>query len=59
MKLVGFEVNALHLVIADGASGWVFAPIQSAGDFQSLCRGRRGDQMDDGFVVAQWLAWPV
>ena len=44
MKLVGFEVNALHLVIADGASGWIFAPIQSAGDFQSFAwSSRRSD----------------
>ena len=59
MKLVGFEVNALHLFIADGAPGWVFASIQSAGDFQALCRGRRGDEMDDGFVVLQWFSSPV
>ena len=59
MKLVGFEVNTLHLFIADCAPGGVFAPIESAGDFQSLCRGRRGDKMDDGFVVPQRLAAPI
>ena len=33
MKLVGLEVNALHLFIAHFAPGWVFASVQSAGDF--------------------------
>ena len=46
MELVGFEVNALQLFIADCAPGGVFAPIKPVGDFQSLCRGRSGDEMD-------------
>ena len=59
MKLVGFEVNALHFFITHGASCWVFASIQSAGDLQAFCRGRRGDEIDDGFVVLQRFSAPV
>ena len=59
MKFVGFEVNALHLFIAYCAPGCVFASIESAGDFQSLCRGRPGDEIDDCFVIPQWLSAPV
>ena len=59
MKLVTFQVNALHLFIAYFAPGGVFAPIQSAGDFQSLGGGRRGDEIDDCFVIPQWLPAPI
>jgi hypothetical protein len=35
VKLVAFQVDAPHLRVADFASGGVFAPIQSTGDFQN------------------------
>jgi hypothetical protein len=51
-----FEV--LDLRIAYLASCLVFAAIQSADDFQSLRRGRLSDELDDRFVVSQWLPAP-
>ena len=59
MKLVGFEVNALHLFIAYCTPGWVFAPIQSTGDFESLRRGCPSDEIDDCFVIPQRFAAPI
>ena len=59
MKLVAFQVEALHLRIGYLASCRVFAAIQSAGDFQSLRRGCLGDEIDDRFVVSQWLPAPI
>ena len=59
MKLVALQVHALHLRIADRAACGIFSPVQSAGHFQSLGRGRCCDQIDDRFVVAQRFPTPI
>ena len=59
MKLGTFQPQTTHLFVAHLAPARVFPAIQSASDFQSLRRGRSGDEMDDRFVIAQGLAAPA
>src|SRR5271169_1500612 len=59
MKPIRLKVNAFHFFRGDLATGWIFAAVQSARHFQSFCRRRLGNEMDDGFVISQWLATPI
>lgn len=59
MEFVTLHVEAFHLVVADATTGWVFPAIQSARDLQSLCGSGLSDEVDDGFLIAQWLAAPI
>jgi len=54
-----FHIDALHLFIVNLASGWIFPAIQSTRHFQSLRRGRPGDEIDDRFVIPQRFSTPI
>ncbi len=51
MKLIALYVYVLHFFISDFASCWIFSTIQTAFYFQSFCRGRPGDEINDRFVI--------
>jgi len=59
VKPIRLKIDALHFFLADFAAGWIFAAVQSAGHFQSFRSRRLGNEMDDGFVISQWLATPI
>src|SRR6266851_4751338 len=59
MKLIRLKIDTLHVFLRDFPARGILAAIQSAGHFQSF-RGRRlRNEMDDGFVVTQWLSPPI
>ncbi len=59
MELVALDVNVLHLRVADLATGWIFSAVQTTGHFQSLGRGGLSDELNDRFVITQWLSTPI
>src|SRR6266496_1055456 len=59
MERIGVRIQRLHFVLADFATGGIFAAIQPARDFESLGGGRLRDEIDDRFVVPQGFATPV
>ena len=59
MKPIGLKIDALHFFLGDFAAGWIFAVVQSACHFQPFCRRRLGNEMDDGFVIAEGFATPI
>ena len=59
MKLVTFHIDALHLFVTNFPSRWIFSAIQSTRYFQSLRRGRPGNEIDDRFVIPQWFSFPL
>src|SRR5712692_8751069 len=59
MKLIRVKIESLHFLLGDFATGWIFAAIQAARHFQSFGGRRLGNEMDDRFVVTQWLATPI
>ena len=59
MKPIRLKLDSLHFFLADFASGWIFAAVQSACHLQSFGSRGLGNEMDDGFVVSQWFATPI
>src|SRR5487761_1242612 len=59
MKPIRLKIDALHFFLGDFAAGGILAAVQSAGYFQSFRRRRLGNEMDDGFVIAQGFATPI
>jgi hypothetical protein len=52
-------MDSLHFLICNLSPSGVFASIEAAGDLQSFRRGSLGDEIDDGFIVSQWLPTPI
>ena len=59
MKRSTAKVDPLHLVVRDSSASGIRAAIQSTADGQAFGRRRRGDEIDDGFVIPQLGAPPV
>jgi hypothetical protein len=53
MKPIRLKMDALHFFLGDLAAGWIFAAVQSACHFRSFRSGRLGNEIDDGFLIAQ------
>ena len=59
MKLVAFQVHALHFLVGHLAACRVFASVQAARHCEAFRRGRSRDQLHDRLVIAQRFAAPV
>ena len=59
VKGLRHETDGGEFVIVHPSSCGILAPVQPAGDRESLRRSRAGDQPDDGLVVPQRLPAPV
>lgn len=59
VEFMAFNPEIFHLLIGDFAPSRILSAIQPAGDSQSLCRGRPGNEVDDGFIVTQGFSSPV
>ena len=59
MEPGALDVELAHFLIRDLAACGILSAVESARDLQAFGGGGVGDQVDDGFVVAQRLATPI
>ena len=59
MKLAALQIHSLHFFIRHLAARRILSPVQAAGHFQPLRRGRSRNQLHDRLVVAQRFAAPI
>lgn len=61
MKRVLFDIDIdlAHILLRDPVSGGVLSAVKAAPYFQSFSRGSAGDELDEGFIVAQRFTMPV